>query len=202
MRARFRRSHVEDFALDVQLVTRSHGKWPAELVEARTDDAAGGFEVALDQQSHRERGGMPAACRQAAEYRVARRLFVLVERLRIEFRRECLDALLFDGDAPGAVDLSDGEVFEILLAHIGDLLCSTAAVLHGHVSGPNQAPPGTACATSTKESAGRRRLAHVPFRATRLRNPACIVAPARRDLPSVRVQNESRRILRCETCPL
>src|SRR5947208_1597455 len=107
MRARFRRSHVEDFALDVQLVTRSHGKWPAELVEARTDDAAGGFEVALDQQSHRERGGMPAACRQAAEYRVARRLFVLVERLRIEFRRECLDALLFDGDAAGAVDPSD-----------------------------------------------------------------------------------------------
>lgn len=67
------------------------------------------------------------------------------------------DALLFDGDAPRAVDLSDGEVFEIHLAHIGDLLGGTAAVLHGHVRGPNQAPPGTACATSTSLFGAARR---------------------------------------------
>src|SRR2546422_11686866 len=39
---------------------------------------------------------------------------------------------------------SDGEVFEIFPAHIGDLLCSAAAVDHGHVSESNQAPPATA----------------------------------------------------------
>src|SRR2546430_16232215 len=31
-----------------------------------------GLELALDQEPHGERGGVPAACRQAAEYRAAR----------------------------------------------------------------------------------------------------------------------------------
>jgi hypothetical protein len=61
---------------------------------------------------------MPAARRQAAEYRAARGIFVQVERLRVEFGRERLDALLFDDDAPGPVDLPDGEVFKIFSAHI------------------------------------------------------------------------------------
>jgi hypothetical protein len=57
--------------------------------------------------------------------------FVLVERLRIEFRCECLDALLlFDGHARGAVDLSDGEssrYFSLIsaISFAARLACST-----------------------------------------------------------------------------
>src|SRR5439155_521286 len=76
---------------------------------------------------------MPAARGQSAEDGAASCVFVEVERLRIEFRRERLDALLADGDPARAVDLAHGEVLEIFFAHVSDLLCS------GHISGPNHA---------------------------------------------------------------
>src|SRR6266849_3634599 len=67
-----RRPYLEHFVLDMQLIPGSHGPWPAEFVEAGAHDAAGGFEVTLDQPPHRDRGGVPTAGGQPAEYRVAR----------------------------------------------------------------------------------------------------------------------------------
>src|SRR5438105_14992490 len=93
---------------------------------------------------------MPAARDQSAEDGAARRVFVEVERLRIEFRRERLDALLANGDPARAVDLAHGEVLEIFFAHVSDLLCS------GHISGPNHAPPATAAALMSPKAASAR----------------------------------------------
>src|SRR5438445_8387081 len=41
--------YLEHLALDPQLIPGPHGSWPAELVGACAHDAAGGFQVALDQ---------------------------------------------------------------------------------------------------------------------------------------------------------
>src|SRR4030088_2639125 len=62
-----RRSNVDHFALDVQLVSRPHRPRPSELVEASADDAAGRPEVALDEELHGDGGGVPSAGREAAE---------------------------------------------------------------------------------------------------------------------------------------
>src|SRR5262245_21811437 len=69
-RAQLRWTHVDDLALDPQLVSRAHRVRPPEFVEAGTDNAASGLELALDQEPHGERRRVPAACRQAAEYAV------------------------------------------------------------------------------------------------------------------------------------
>jgi hypothetical protein len=48
---------------------------------------------------------MPAARRQAAEYRAACGIFVQVERLRIEFRRECLDPVFMSPSSAFMTDI-------------------------------------------------------------------------------------------------
>src|ERR1700674_4591321 len=68
LRTRPRRPYFEDLALYTQLISGSHGPWPAEFVEARAHDAAGGFDVALDQQSRGDRGGVQTAGGQSPEY--------------------------------------------------------------------------------------------------------------------------------------
>src|SRR5439155_6696177 len=88
--------HLEDLALDPQLISGPHGPWPAELVGASAHDAAGGFEVAFDQEPHGDGRGVPTAGGEPAEYRFARGFRVEMERLRIELGTECLDALLVD----------------------------------------------------------------------------------------------------------
>src|SRR2546427_8863993 len=79
-----RRPHLEDLALDAQLIPGPHGPWPAELVEAGAHDAAGGFEVALDEQPHGDRGCVPTAGGQPAADRGARGILVERELLRDE----------------------------------------------------------------------------------------------------------------------
>src|SRR5262245_47516245 len=53
--ARPRWTHLDDLALDAQLIARAHRVRPAEFIEARADDAAGGLELTLDQEPHGER---------------------------------------------------------------------------------------------------------------------------------------------------
>src|SRR2546430_7366467 len=48
--------HLEDLALDPQLIPGSHGSWPAELVSPGAHDAARGVEGALHQEPHGDRG--------------------------------------------------------------------------------------------------------------------------------------------------
>src|SRR6185369_1735372 len=91
-----------------QLIPGPYRTGPAELVEARADDAAGGLELAVHEKPHRHRGGMPAARRQALEDRALRGALVEVEGLRIELAREGLDARLVHAQSAGAERLPDG----------------------------------------------------------------------------------------------
>src|SRR5213078_2947842 len=115
---------------------------------------------------------MPAARGQSAEDGAASCVFVEVERLRIEFRRERLDALLADGDPARAVDLARGEVLEIFFAHVSDLLCS------GHISGPNHAPPATAAALMSPKAASARLCARKTCDRLPLQRSASVPASA------------------------
>src|SRR3989475_8928093 len=110
--------HLEDLALDAHLISGSHGSWPAELVSPGAHDAAGGFEVALDQEPHGDRGRVPTTGGQSSEDRVARGFLVEMERLRIELGAECPDSLLVDPHPTGANDLPDGKVFEESPNHV------------------------------------------------------------------------------------
>src|ERR1043166_8964390 len=148
---RLRRPHLEHLDVEVELVAGAHRQRPAELVEARADDAARRLELAFDQEPHGHRRGMPAARRQAAENRAARRIGVEVEGLRVEFGGEALDARLVDAQPTGAVALAGGQVLEIFASHVAVLLCSV-----GQVSGPNHAPPATAAALMTPNATSAR----------------------------------------------
>src|SRR5207247_4856403 len=104
--------HLQDLALDAQLIPGSHGSWPAELVSPGAHDAAGGFEVALDQEPHGDRGRVPTTGGQSSEDRVARGFLVEMERLRVELGAACSDSLLVDPHPAGAKGLPAGTVFE------------------------------------------------------------------------------------------
>jgi hypothetical protein len=79
-----------DFALNMEHVSGTGRCRPAHLASG-ADEAAGEWWTALDIQTHRDRGGMPTARRQALEERVLGGLLVRVKGLRIELSRECLD---------------------------------------------------------------------------------------------------------------
>src|SRR5712691_13318565 len=117
VRTRLRCSHLQHFAFDAQLIPRTHGSWPAAFVKASADEAASGREIALDQESHGDRGGVPTAGCQSVEERVTRGLFVKMEGLRIEGSSEGLDLLRVDPQPPGVEPLPHGKVFEIALSH-------------------------------------------------------------------------------------
>src|SRR2546427_767193 len=121
-RAGFRGPHLENFALEVELIPGPHGARPAELVEPRADDSGSRFELALHQEPHGHRRGVPAARRQPPEYRAARGPFVEMEGLRVEFGGEGLDPFLFDAQTPGPEGLPHREVFEISSGHRCGLL--------------------------------------------------------------------------------
>src|SRR5438552_18010906 len=116
--ARLRLPHFEDLALDAQHVSGTRGLGPAEFLEARAEDAARGLHLAVDDEAHRERGGVPAARRESLEERAARRRFVEMIGLRIVLLRERLDGIGVDGDAAaGSVRLAGSEIFEKALDH-------------------------------------------------------------------------------------
>src|SRR5947209_15509175 len=66
---RFRCSYLEHFAFDPKLIPRPDGSWPAEFVKPGANYTASGFDIAFDQESHRDRGGVPAACGETSKYR-------------------------------------------------------------------------------------------------------------------------------------
>src|SRR5437016_13565488 len=97
----------------MQLVSRSNRTRPAHFVEPGTDDAARRLELAVDQEAHRHRRRVPAACRQSLEERFARSVFVQMERLRIEFGRKGFDTRGFDRELARAELLPGFKVLEI-----------------------------------------------------------------------------------------
>src|SRR6267378_3505333 len=73
--------HLENLALGAQRISRPNRPWPAELVGAGAHDAAGGFEVAVDQEPHGDGGRMPTTGGQSSEDCVAGGFLVGMERL-------------------------------------------------------------------------------------------------------------------------
>ena len=71
-----------------------------QLVDPAADDAAGRPELALDQEPHRQRRGVPAARRQAAKHRGPGGFVVEVKGLRVELGSKALDPLGLDPPAP------------------------------------------------------------------------------------------------------
>src|SRR6059036_1582818 len=145
--------HLEDLALDAQLIPGSHGSWPAELVSPGAHDAASGFEVALDQEPHGDRGRVPTTGGQPSEDRVARGFLVEMERLRIELGAECLDSLRVNPHPTGAKGLPGGKVFEESPNHVHRPPSRAKTRGRGQAIGPNQAPPATAPAFNSPYAA-------------------------------------------------
>src|SRR5262249_19507893 len=112
----WRRFHGDHLGLDAHLVVRAHRSQPPELVDADAEDAAGGLEIALDQQAHRRGRGVAAAHDETAKERILGRLSIQMERVRIELvgksdRARRVEAVARDADDA----LSDREVLEVAL---------------------------------------------------------------------------------------
>jgi hypothetical protein len=100
-------------------VARAHRPRPAELVEARADDAPGQRRALGREQAHRQRRRVPAAGGKAAEDRVFGRFVVEVKGLRVERRGEAADRLGVHRDLAGPVGLARREVLKIELVARG-----------------------------------------------------------------------------------
>ena len=87
---------------------------PAQLSPS-ADEAAGEWRTTLDIQTHRDRGGVPTARRQALEERALSGLLVRVKGLRIELKRECLDLRFVKPVRSAGKALSDMKIVKIQL---------------------------------------------------------------------------------------
>src|SRR6476660_4657248 len=101
----------------MQFITGMHRPWPAEFIEAQPDDAAGGFELTLDQEPHGHGSGVPAARCESAKNGPARRLVVEMKRLRIELFGEVNRSRRLDAQPGRPVGLPDREDFEMVHGH-------------------------------------------------------------------------------------
>lgn len=115
--ARFRWTHLEHFALHVQLIARTNRTRPAQFVETNSKNTVCRFELAFHDEAHGERRSMPAARGQPAKDRSVGGVLVKVVRLRIELHSEGYDLILVDTQTPRAKDLACGVIFKILLGH-------------------------------------------------------------------------------------
>jgi hypothetical protein len=111
-RARWR--DFNDFALNMEHVSGTGRCRPAHLASG-ADEAAGEWRATLDIQTHRDRGGMPTARRQALEERALGGLIVRVNGLRIKLSRECLDLRFVKPVRPAGKALSDMKIVKIQL---------------------------------------------------------------------------------------
>ena len=87
-------------------------RWPTQLSPG-ADEAAGEWRTTLDIQTHRDRGGVPTARRQALEERALSGLLVRVKGLRIELNRECLDLRFVKPVRPAGKALSNMKIVKI-----------------------------------------------------------------------------------------
>jgi len=86
-RARWR--NFNDFGLNMEYISGTGRHRPAQL-SSGPDNAASEWRTTLNIETHRDRGGVPTARRQAIEERAYRGLLVRVKGLRIELNRERL----------------------------------------------------------------------------------------------------------------
>jgi hypothetical protein len=106
-RARWR--DFNDFALNMEYVPGTGRCRPAQLSPG-ADEAAGEWRTTLDIQTHRDRGGVSTARRQALEERALSGMLVRVEGLRIDLNSECLDLRFVKPVRPAGKALSDMKI--------------------------------------------------------------------------------------------
>jgi len=94
-------------------VPRAHRLEPAQLVDAARPHARHVVDEAAHEQSHEERGGVPAAGDQPAVDRLFGRFNAGMERLRVEPARELEDLLLADDLLAQLEHLTFAEVLQI-----------------------------------------------------------------------------------------
>jgi hypothetical protein len=112
--SRARRRNFNDFALNMEYVSGAGRRWPAQLSPS-ADEAAGERRTTFDIQTHRDRGRVPTARRQALEKRALGGLLVRVKGLRIELKRERLDLRFVKPVLPAGKALSDMKIVKIQL---------------------------------------------------------------------------------------
>jgi hypothetical protein len=118
VRARARRSCVENIDLYVQLIARTHRVWPCEGFNTKTlGSTDNSRQDLIDEQTHGNRSRMPSARDELAE--LARRGSLLADMLRlgIELLRERNQTIFVDPNRAGAELLPDCEIL-IVVAHI------------------------------------------------------------------------------------
>src|SRR6185295_14824547 len=113
VRARSRWPNVQHFALNMELVARTHRMRPSELVKPCTNDPSGGLEISVDQKSHGHRGRVPPAGRETTKNGVSCQRFIQMEWLRVELGGKRFDALSLNSQASRAEYLPDCVVFQI-----------------------------------------------------------------------------------------
>ena len=104
-----------DFALNMEYVSGTGRCRPAQLSPG-ADEAAGERRTTLDIQTHRDRGGVPTARRQALEERALSVMLVRMKGLRIELKSECLDLSFVKPVRPAGKALSDMKIVKIQAA--------------------------------------------------------------------------------------
>jgi hypothetical protein len=112
--SRARRRDFDDLALNMEYVSGSGRCRPAQLSPG-ADEAAGEWRTTLDIQTHRDRGGVPTARRQALEERALSGMLVRMKGLRIELNSECLDLRFVKPVRPAGKALSDMKIVKIQL---------------------------------------------------------------------------------------
>jgi hypothetical protein len=114
VRLRARRHDFNDFAFNMEYVSKAGRCRPTQL-SSGANKAAGERRTTLDIQTHRDRGGVPTARRQALEKRALSGLLVRVKGLWIELKRECLDLRFVKPVRPAGQALSDTKIVKIQL---------------------------------------------------------------------------------------
>lgn len=109
-RARWR--NFNDFALNMEYISGTGRRWPAQLSPG-PDNAASEWRTTLNIETHRDRGGVPTARCQAIEESAFCGLLVRVKRLRIELNRERFDLGFVKRVCLAGKALSDMQIVKI-----------------------------------------------------------------------------------------
>jgi hypothetical protein len=96
---------------------RPHQPRPFQYVAARADNAARRLELALIEETHGERRGVPAARREAAQDRALRGFLIEMEWLRIEFGGKGFYPRSIDPQTNRVEFLAHDVILEIVLGH-------------------------------------------------------------------------------------
>jgi hypothetical protein len=104
--------NFNDFALNMEYVSGPGRCRPAQLCPG-ADETAGEWRTALDIQTHRDRGGVPTARRQALEERMRSGMRIRVKGLRIELKCECRDLRFVKPVRPAGKALSDMKIVKV-----------------------------------------------------------------------------------------